>query len=100
MSLLRHSNVKERLERLRKLQGKVEHLRKFAKEFDNDEFLQWDKVEVSDLRFDNEIVPGAGVLTQLIDWCNDNCSDSYVAYRGDFFFKSPTDAAFMIMVWK
>lgn len=100
MSLLRHSNVKERLERLRKLQGKVEHLRKFAKEFDNDEFMHWNKVEVSSLKFENEMIPGAGVLTQLVDWCNENCTESYVAFRGDFYFKSDQDAALLIMVWK
>ena len=39
--MLRHSNVKERLERLRKLSGKIEHLRRFHSDFENKEFLDW-----------------------------------------------------------
>ena len=39
--MLRHSNVKERLDRLRKISGKIEHLRRFHSDFENKEFLQW-----------------------------------------------------------
>ena len=50
--MLRHSNVKERLERLRKLSGKVEHLRRFHSDFENKEFLNWTCVSHENINYE------------------------------------------------
>ena len=100
LGMLKHSNVKERLDRLRAIQGKIDYRRKFLSDFNNKEFLEWTPVSKENIKFENELVPGSGVLTELIDWCNENCSGHYVAYRGDLYFEDENDAAMFIMVWK
>ena len=99
-SMLRHSNVKERLDRLRAIRGEIRTRRKFFSDFSNKEFLEWTSVSKENIKFEGELVPGSGVLTELIDWCNDNCESHYVAYRGDLYFEDEQDAAMFIMVWK
>ena len=98
--MLRHSNVKERLDRLRAIRGEIRTRRKFFSDFSNKEFLEWTSVSKENIKFEGELVPGSGVLTELIDWCNDNCESHYVAYRGDLYFEDEQDAAMFIMVWK
>lgn len=98
--MLKHSNVKERLNRLREISGDIQNRRKFFNDFDNNEFLKWTAVSKDDIKFKFELVPGSGVLTELIDWCNGNCKGHYVAYRGDLYFEDEHDAAMFIMVWK
>lgn len=98
--LLKHSNVKERLDRLRAIRGEIRTRRKFFSDFESNEFLKWTPVSKDDIKFKFELVPGSGVLTELIDWCNDNCNGYYVAYRGDLYFEDEQDAAMFIMVWK
>lgn len=98
--MLRHSNVKERLDRLRAIRGEIRTRRKFFSDFSNKEFLEWTAVSKENIKFEGELVPGSGVLTELIDWCNDNCDSHYVAYRGDLYFEDEQDAAMFIMVWK
>mgnify|MGYP001586425052 CR=1 FL=1 len=96
----RNNNTRSLLDRLRTIEGKARNRRKFFSDFDNKEFLEWTKVNKDNIKFDNEIVPGSGVLTQLIDWCNDNCDGYYVAHRGSLYFEDDNDAAMFIMVWK
>jgi hypothetical protein len=98
--LMRHSNVKKRLERLRKLQNKVKNLRRFHSDFENKEFLEWTAMSHDDINYDKLLVKGAGHVTQLVDWCNTHCKDFYVAYQGKLYFKNDTDAAYFTMVWK
>lgn len=98
--MLRHSNVKERLDRLRKISGKIEHLRRFHSDFDNKEFLKWTPISHEDINYEKIIVASAGYVTQLVDWCNTHCQDYYVAYQGNFYFKNENDAAYFTMVWK
>ena len=50
--LLKHANVKERLERLRKISGKVEQLRRFHSDFENQEFLNWTKIQHENINYD------------------------------------------------
>jgi hypothetical protein len=50
--------------------------------------------------FEKELVPGSGMLIELIDWCNSNCDGYYVAHRGNIYFEDKDDAAMFIMVWK
>ena len=92
--------TKDLLDRLRKIRGEVRDRRKFFSDFDNKEFLKWTSVSKEGIKFEKEIVPGSGVLTELIDWCNSNCEGYYVAHRGDLFFEDDNDAAMFIMVWK
>ena len=96
----KESRTKDLLDRLRKIRGEVRDRRKFFSDFDNKEFLKWTPVSKEGIKFEKEIVPGSGVLTELIDWCNDNCDGYYVAHRGDLFFEDDNDAAMFIMVWK
>ena len=98
--MLRHSNVKERLERLRKLSGKVEHLRRFHSDFENKEFLNWTCVSHENINYEKVMIEGAGHITQLVDWCNSHLQDHYVAYQGKFYFKNDNDAAYFTMYWK
>ncbi|MDA9374078.1 hypothetical protein N9R43_01715 [bacterium] len=99
-SIPRRSNTKALLDRLRKIRHATKDRRKFHSDFENKEFFNWTPVSKESIKFDAELVPGSGVLTQLIDWCNDNCGGYYVAHRGDLYFEDPTDAAMFIMVWK
>lgn len=96
----RSERTRDILDRLRSIRGEVRDRRKFFSDFDNREFLNWTKVSKEGIKFEGELVPGSGVLTELIDWCNDNCDKSYVAYHGDLFFEDDNDAAMFIMVWK
>jgi hypothetical protein len=96
----KESRTKELLERLRQIQGKVNVRRRFISDFKNKEFLNWTNVSKADISFKNELIPGAGALTVLIDWCNDNCQSYYVVYQGELYFQDDTDAAMFIMVWK
>ena len=67
--LLKHANVKERLERLRKISGKVEQLRRFHSDFENQEFLNWTKIQHENINYDKIMIQGAGYVTHLVDWC-------------------------------
>jgi len=98
--IIRTSRTKELLERLRSIKGNIKDRRMFYSDFKNKEFLEWTNVSKSGIKFEGELVPGSGVLTELIDWANDNCSGHYVAYRGDLYFEDDNDAAMFIMVWK
>jgi len=100
VSLIRRGRTSELLERLRAIKGNVKDRRKFYSDFKNKEFLEWTNVSKDGIKFEGELVPGSGVLTELIDWANDNCSGHYVAYRGDLYFEDDNDAAMFIMVWK
>lgn len=100
MGMLKHSNVRERLDRLRQIRGEIRDRRKFFSDFQNNEFLNWNRVSKENIKFEKELVPGSGALTELIDWANDNCEGYYVAYRGDLYFEDENDAAMFIMVWK
>lgn len=101
-SMMRTGSERTRdiLDRLRAIRGEVRDRRKFFSDFDNREFTNWTKVSKEGIKFEGELVPGSGILTELIDWCNDNCEKHYVAYRGDLFFEDDNDAAMFIMVWK
>jgi hypothetical protein len=96
----RNNNTRNLLDRLRKIEGKARNRRKFFSDFENKEFMSWTPVSKDNIKFDNEVIPGSGVLTELIDWCNDNCDGSYVAHRGSLYFESDNDAAMFVMVWK
>jgi len=96
----RNHNTRALLDRLRKIEGKARNRRKFFSDFENKEFLNWTSVSKENIKFTNEIVPGSGLLTELIDWCNDTCEGSYVAHRGSLYFELDDDAAMFIMVWK
>jgi hypothetical protein len=96
----RESKTKELLERLRAIKSNIRDRRMFYSDFKNKEFLEWTNVSKDGIKFEGELVPGSGVLTELIDWANDNCSGHYVAYRGDLYFEDDNDAAMFIMVWK
>lgn len=96
----RSERTRDILDRLRKIRGEVRDRRKFFSDFDNREFMNWTAVTKDGIKFDSELVPGAGSLTELIDWCNDNCNKHYVAYRGELYFEDEQDAAMFIMVWK
>jgi len=98
--LMRHANVKRRLDRLRALQGKTKDLRQFHSDFENYEFLKWTCLSHDDINYEKLLVSGAGYVVQLVDWCNSHCADYYVAYQGKLYFKSETDAAYFTMVWK
>lgn len=98
--LLKHANVKERLKRLRKISGKLEQLRRFHSDFENQEFLNWTKIQHENINYDKIMIQGAGYVTHLVDWCNNNCTDNYVAYKGHLYFKSEIDASYFTMVWK
>lgn len=92
--------TRELLDKLRQIRGEIRTRRKFFSDFDSKEFLKWTQVSKDGIKFKFELVPGSGVLTELIDWCNDNCNGYYVAYRGDLYFEDEQDAAMFIMVWK
>ena len=96
----RISRTPELLERLRQIQGNIAVRRRFMSDFKEKEFLNWTHVSKADISFKNELVPGAGALTELIDWCEDNCKGYYVVHRGELFFQEDNDAAMFIMVWK
>jgi hypothetical protein len=96
----RNHKTRELLDRLRKIEGKTRNRRKFFSDFDNKEFLKWSAVSKDNIKFEGELVPGSGVLTELIDWCNDTCNGFYVAHMGSLYFEDDTDAAMFIMVWK
>lgn len=96
----RNSKTRDLLDRLRIIRGEVRDRRKFFSDFNNREFLNWTPVSKENIKFEGELVPGSGVLTELIDWCNDKCEGHYVAYRGDLYFEDESDAAMFIMVWK
>lgn len=96
----RTSRTSELLDRLRIIRGEIRDRRKFFSDFKNKEFLKWTPVSKENIKFEKELVPGSGVLTELIDWCNSNCEGYYVAHRGDIYFEDENDAAMFIMVWK
>lgn len=96
----RQGRTQELLKRLRDIKGDIKDRRKFFSDFKSKEFLDWTPVSKENIKFDKELVPGSGVLTELIDWCNSNCEGYYVAYRGDLYFEDDNDAAMFIMVWK
>lgn len=96
----KESNTRNLLDRLRVLRGDIRDRRKFFSDFENREFFNWTKVSKEGIKFEKELVPGSGVLTELIDWANDNCEGYYVAHRGDLYFEDENDAAMFIMVWK
>ena len=96
----RTSRTSELLDRLRIIRGEIIDRRKFFSDFKNKEFLKWTPVSKENIKFEKELVPGSGVLTELIDWCNSNCEGYYVAHRGDIYFEDENDAAMFIMVWK
>lgn len=98
----RPSRTQETLTRLRELRELTTkpYKRRFHSDFTTKDFLGWPSLSHGDIKFETALIEGAGHLTQLIDWCNDNCEDVYVAYQGAFYFKSETDAAFCAMVWK
>ena len=100
LPLIRRGRSKELLDRLRAIKGNIRDRRKFFSDFKNKEFLEWTCVSKENIKFETELVPGSGVLTELIDWCNDNCGGYYVAHRGSLYFEDDNDAAMFIMVWK
>lgn len=99
-SVPRKSNAKSLLDKLRVIRGEVRDRRKFFSDFNNKEFLHWTPVSKDGIKFEKELVPGSGMLVELIDWCNSNCDGYYVAYQGRIFFEDKNDAAMFIMVWK
>ena len=96
VEMLRHSNVKERLERLRKLSGKVDV---FIVTLKNKEFLNWTCVSHENINYEKVMIEGAGHITQLVDWCNSHLQD-HVAYQGKFYFKNDNDVPYFTMYWK
>ena len=96
----RKSNTKNLLDKLRILRAEIRDRRKFFSDFKDGEFLKWTPVSKEGIKFEKELVPGSGMLIELIDWCNSNCEGYYVAHRGDIYFEYKDDAAMFIMVWK
>lgn len=96
----RQNKTRKLLDKLRVLRGEIRDRRKFFSDFDNKEFLNWTPVSKDGIVFEKELVPGSGMLIELIDWCNSNCEGYYVAHRGDIYFEYKDDAAMFIMVWK
>ena len=96
----RNFKTKSLLDKLRIIRGEIRDRRKFFSDFDNKEFLNWTPVSKDGIKFEKELVPGSGVLIELIDWCNTSCGGYYVAYRGSIYFEDANDAAMFIMVWK
>jgi len=92
--------TKAKLERLRKLAAKSSK-RRFHADFDDAEYTNW--TSISHENIDYEVMPiirGVGHLTQLIDWCNENCNGLWVAKSGHLYFEKDDDAAHFAMVWK
>ena len=100
--LIRRSRVQERLARLRKITQPKEVKRRFASDFDNDDYLKW--TAISSEKIDYELKPlikGAGRLGELVDWCDDNCNGIYVIGKADkIYFEDENDAAMFALVWK
>jgi hypothetical protein len=96
----RKNRTKTLLDKLRVLRGEIRDRRKFFSDFNDGEFLKWTPVSKDGIMFEKELVPGSGMLIELIDWCNSNCDGYYVAHRGNIYFEDKDDAAMFIMVWK
>jgi hypothetical protein len=96
----RNFKTKSLLDNLRIIRGEIRDRRKFFSDFKDGEFLKWTPVSKDGIVFEKELVPGSGVLTELIDWCNDTCEGYYVAHKGLLYFELDKDAAMFIMVWK
>ena len=100
--LIRRSRVQERLARLRKITQPKEVKRRFASDFDNDDYLKW--TAISSEKIDYELKPlikGAGRLGELVDWCDDNCNGIYVIGKSDkIYCEDENDAAMFALVWK
>jgi len=81
--------TQERLLRLRRIVGPEKNpKRRFASDFDNEDYLKW-------------TVKGAGRLGELVDWCDDNCNGIYVIGKSDkIYFEDENDAAMFALVWK
>jgi len=94
--------TQERLARLRALVVKKEVKRRFPSDYSNEEYLQWTAMSCGTVQYDNApLIKGTGHLTQLVDWCDDNCNGVYVIARGEkVYFKEETDAAIFALVWK
>lgn len=93
------SHTKDRLERLRLIRlGNRQVKRLFFSDFKNKEFMEWNICEAGG-DAQAEAMIKSRIPTHVIDWCNDNCSEYFVAYRGKFYFEAPEDAAFFTMVW-
>ena len=98
--LMNKNRTRTLLDKLRVLRGEIRDRRKFFSDFNDGEFLKWTPVSKDGIMFEKELVPGSGMLIELIDWCNSNCDGYYVAHRGDIYFEYEDDAAMFIMVWK
>tara|TARA_B110001454_G_scaffold177314_1_gene169744 strand:+ start:73 stop:393 length:321 start_codon:yes stop_codon:yes gene_type:complete len=95
--------TQERLAKLRSLIVKKEVKRRFPSDFDNDDYLGWTSISCANVRYydDSPLIKGIGHLTQLVDWCDDNCNGVYIIDRGEkVYFKEDTDAAMFTLVWK
>ena len=87
--MLRHSNVKERLERLRKLEW-IEHLRRFHSDFENKEFLNWTCVSHENINYEKVMMGFWTYNTVSRFGRNSHLQDHYVAYQGSFILRMIT----------
>ena len=95
--------TQERLLRLRRIVGPEKNpKRRFASDFDNDDYLKWTTISSDKIDYEiKPIVKGAGRLGELVDWCDDNCNKLYVLGMNDIiFFEDENDAAMFTLVWK
>ena len=100
--LIRRSRVQERLARLRKIAQPKKVKRRFASEFENEEYLKWTRISSDNVDYEvKPLVKGAGRLGELVDWCDDNCNGIYVIGKADkIYFEDENDAAMFALVWK
>ena len=73
--LIRRSRVQERLARLRKIAQPKKVKRRFASEFENEEYLKWTRISSDNVDYEvKPLVKGAGRLGELVDWGVVNCN--------------------------
>lgn len=95
--------TKAKLERLRKLAEKTgkKSLRRFPTDYQSGEYEEWTNFSHDNINYkEMPMIRGVGYLTQLFDWCNDNCKGYWLAKGGRFYFEQDDDAALFAMVWK
>ena len=100
--LIRRSRVQERLARLRKIAQPKKVKRRFASEFENEEYLKWTRISSDNVDYEvKPLVKGAGRLGELVDWCDDNCKGIYVIGKSNkMYFEDDNEAAMFALVWK
>jgi len=104
MDLIRRNpkRTQERLARLRKIAQPKEVKRRFASEFENEEYLEWTCISSDNVDYEvKPLVKGAGRLGELVDWCDGNCNGIYIIGKNNkIYFKDKNDAAMFALVWK